>query len=364
MANDLTLPEYEFTSHLADVHVLVALRSYWVATMDLVAQASTLDSSHAPEVARNLKTSRTLADRIYRAGTLSAGFMTLVILVFIGLLLLIRAFPALKYQGLAFFTNTVWAPTADGGEFGIAAVLYWTVVIALISLCFAIPLSLGAALYVTEYAPLRIRKPLTALVDLLAAIPSLIYGMWGLFFLEPRVKGFSQWLSENLGFIPFFKAEIPQFTSSAFIAGLVVGLMVVPIITSVVREVFSQTPPGEKEGAVALGATKWAMIRTVVLPFGKGGIIGGAMLGLGRALGETIAVALIISPSFEISPRILQAGANSVAALIALRFGEAGGMSLSALMAAGLSLFVLTLSVNSAASVIVGRSRSGKGVEI
>lgn len=318
----------------------------------------------APDVPRTVQSSRTLADRIYRLGALGAGLITLVLLVVIGLLLLIRALPALKLAGFSFLTTFEWEPTASGGKFGLAAVVYWTVVIAVISLCFAVPLALGAALYVTEYAPIWLRKPLTALVDLLAAIPSLIYGMWGLLFLQPRILGFSEWLSENLSFIPFFKVDLPQFTSSAFISGMVVGFMIVPIITSVMREVFSQAPPSEKEGSLALGATKWAMIRTVVLPFGKGGIVGGSMLGLGRALGETIAVALIISPTFLIKPNILQAGANSVAALIALRFGEAGGMSLSALMALGLALFVLTLIVNSMASVVVSKSRSGKGVEI
>lgn len=330
---------------------------------DPVAKAATLESS-APDTPRVLAVSRTFGDRLYRGGALGAGFFVLVLLVLIGLLLLTRAIPAIRYAGLSFLTNTTWQPTSEGGEFGIAAIMYWTVVISAISLVFALPLALGTALYVTEYASYKIRKPLTALVDLLAAIPSLTYGMWGLFFLQPKITGLSEWLADNLGFIPFFKADTERLTSSAFIAGIVVGLMIVPIITSVVREVFSQAPPGEKEGAIALGATRWAMIRTVVLPFGKGGIIGGSMLGLGRALGETIAVALIISPIFSINPRILETGANSVAALIALRFGEAGEMSLSALMAAGLALFLLTLAVNTSASVIVSRSRSGQGVEI
>ncbi|MGQ0679652.1 MAG: phosphate ABC transporter permease subunit PstC [Actinomycetota bacterium] len=319
--------------------------------------------ARAPGAARSIRSSRTLADRVYRGGALAAGGFTLAILVFIGGLLLARAMPALREAGFSFLTTQVWEVSA-GGKFGIAAVLYWTVVIALIALVFAVPLAVGGALFVTEYASRKLRKPLIALVDLLAAIPSLIYGMWGLFFFQPRAKEFAAWLNANLGFVPIFKARGETFTSSAFIAGMVVGLMIVPIITSVVREVFSQTPPGEKEGAIALGATRWNMITTVVLPFGKGGIIGGSMLGMGRALGETIAVAVIISPLFLITPRILEAGTNSVAALIALRFGEAGGLSLSALMAAGLALFLVTLLVNTSASVIVSRSRSGAGVEI
>ena len=159
------------------------------------------------------------------------------------------------------------------------------------------------ALFINEYAPPGARRSLTSLIDLLAAVPSLIYGLWGLTFLQPHLLGVSKWLTTHLGFIPFFQTELDRTCkASAFIAGVVVALMIVPIITSVMREVFSQAPPGEKEAALAMGATRWGMIRTVVLPFGKGGIIGGAMLGLGRALGETIAVVLIISPSVHRHP--------------------------------------------------------------
>jgi len=328
------------------------------AGSDLTAQ------SNGAETPRAIRTSRTTADKIYRSGALVAGFLTLAILFFIGAFLLVRALPALEKAGWSFFTTLEWHPDTPGGRFGIAAVMYWTGIIALIALAIAIPISLATALFITQYAPGSIRKPLTSLVDLLAAVPSLIYGMWGFFFLQPRLIGLSKWVNAHFSFIPLFKTDRPLFGSSAFIAGVVVSLMVLPITTSVVREVFSKTPVFEKEGALALGATRWAMIRTVVLPFGRGGIIGGSMLGLGRALGETIAVAIIISPIFTISPKILQSGANSVASLIALRFGESKAFGLSALMAAGLALFIVTLLVNSAASVIVGRSRSGKGVEI
>src|SRR5262249_442576 len=209
-----------------------------------------------------------------------------------------------------------------------------------------------------------VERVIRAIVDLLAAIPRLIYGLWGRAYLQGKLIGVARFLSVNLGFIPFFKVPEHRYDSSNFIAGVVVSLMVLPIATSVMREVFSQTPPGEKEGALALGATRWGMIRSVVLPFGRGGIIGGSMVGLGRALGETIAVALIISPKFEITKDVLSAGGNSVASLIALRFGEAKEFGLSALMAAGLTLFAVTLIVNMLASIIVSRSRSGKGVEV
>ncbi len=321
-------------------------------------------ASPAPK-RREIVVVRTRGDRIFRRLATGAGGATLAILGLIGLFLLLQAWPALRSQGLAFFTRFEWAPPPKGTEFGIAAILYWTIVIALIALVIAVPVSIAAGLFVTEYAPRRLRRALTSLIDLLAAVPSLIYGMWGLLFLQQRMVGLSHWLNDHLGFIPIFKVNNEAFGSSALIAGTVVSLMILPICTAVIREVFSQAPPGEKEGALALGGTRWGMIRAVVLPFGRGGVIGGAMLGLGRALGETIAVALIISPSFLISPRIAERGANSVGALIANNFGEAGsGLGLNALMAAGLVLFFLTLGVNTVASVVVARSRSGQGVEI
>jgi phosphate transport system permease protein len=200
-------------------------------------------------------------------------------------------------------------------------------------------------------------------------VPSVVYGLWGLAFLQVHVVGLSRWISIWFGWIPVFHVDgadpanpLPDdalYTSSTFIAGLVVGLMIVPIMTSMMTESFSRAPVGEREGAYALGATRWGMIRSVVLPFGKGGIIGGTMLGLGRALGETIAIYLIISPIFQINFHILQNGSNSVAALIALRYAESNEFTMSALMAAGLALFVLTMIVNFTASAIIARSRSG-----
>jgi phosphate transport system permease protein len=293
---------------------------------------------------------------------MGAGFSTFVIMALIGTFLVLRAMPALQKVGLSFFTETEWQPQV--GKLGISAILYWTVVIAVVALLLAVPVSVATALFITEQAPLRIRRPLVALVDLLAAVPSLIFGLWGLFFLQPKMLGLAEWLTTHVGFIPIFDTDSAIFASSAFIIGVVLALMIVPIITSVVREVFSQTPPMEKQGALALGATRWGMIRTVVLPFGRGGIVGGSMLGLGRALGETIAVALIVSPIFLIRPSILETGANSIASHIALRFGEATDLELSGLMAGGLTLFAVTLAVNAVAQVVVSRSRSGKGVEI
>ena len=314
---------------------------------------------------RVIRPNRSPADLVFRRLATGVGIFTFVLLGLIGLFLVLRSAPALKETGFSFFTTTVFNPDGPLHKFGIAAVLYWTGVIAVIALIIAVPLSIAAALFITDYAPRRWRRLLTALIDLLAAIPSVIFGIWGLAFLAPQMVGPAKWISDNLGFIPFFTVNGASYSGSAFIAGLVLAFMVVPICTSVMREVFSQTPPGEKEAALALGSSRWGMITAVVLPFGRGGIIGGAMLGLGRALGETIAVALIISPTFTISAHVLQSGANSVAALIALRFGEASPeQGIPALMAAGLTLFIATLIVNFLASFIVARSRSGKGVEI
>jgi phosphate transport system permease protein len=314
---------------------------------------------------RKIPTSRGPADILFRRIGSGVGLFTFALLGLIGLFLLIRAVPAFQLMGPHFFTGTEWSPDNIPRTFGIAAVLYWTVVIAVIALVIAVPLSIAAALFITEYSSRRYRRTLIAFVDLLAAVPSVIYGIWGFVFLAPLLEGPSKWISDNLNFIPLFQIDRVSYTGSAFDAGLVLAFMVVPICTSVMREVFSQAPPGEKEAALALGSSRWGMIRTVVLPFGRGGIVGGAMLGLGRALGETIAVALIVSPSVIINPHILQAGANSIAALIALQFGDASQKyGIPALMAAGVTLFGVTLIVNFFASLIVARSRSGKGIEI
>jgi phosphate transport system permease protein len=322
-------------------------------------------SPHALDKPRAIVHARTRADRAYRFLATGAGLLTLGILALIGLFLALQALPAFRQMGFAFFWTQAWQPDGPKHQFGVAAVLYWTVVIATIALAIAVVVSIPCALYITEYAPRRLRRTLIGLVDLLAAIPSVIYGIWGLAFLEPHVVSVSAWLAKNLGFIPIFQSDRANYAGSAVIAGLVVSIMIMPICTSVMREVFSQTPPGEKEAALALGSSRWGMVRAVVLPFGRGGIIGGSMLGLGRALGETIAVSLIISPIFLINSHWVQSGANSIAAMIALLFGEATRQyGIPALMAAGLTLFAVTLLVNFLASLIVARSRSGRGVEI
>ncbi|MDQ6696642.1 MAG: phosphate ABC transporter permease subunit PstC [Actinomycetota bacterium] len=309
-----------------------------------------------------IRVQRPLGDRVYRAVVRTAGSATLILMALIGTFLLVQSLPALRSAHWSFLTQTEWNP--DASKFGIATLLLGTVLIAIEALLIAVPLAVGAALFVSEYAPPRLRRPITSVVDLLAAVPSLIYGLWGRFFLQPRLVKVSDWLSTHVAFVPIFKTKTTLLGGTTFIAGFVVAIMVLPLCTAIFREVFAQAPPGEKEGALALGGTRWGMIRTVVLPFGRGGIIGGSMLGLGRALGETIAVALIISPIYHDMVHILDRGGNSISALIALRFGESTPFGINALMAAGLVLFVVTLIVNAFASVIVSRSRSGQATEI
>lgn len=325
----------------------------------------------APPEPRQIAVSHGLGDRLFRRGASVAGFTVLAIMAAVGLFLAIQAAQALRVTGFSFLTTAEWQP--DRGQFGIAAVLTGTIAIALVAVTISVPIALGTALFISEVAPARVRSTLIALVDLMAAVPSVVYGLWGLFLLQGQIIGFSRWISTWLSWIPIFQVSGADsgnplgnesvYTASTFIAGVVVAMMVMPIQCSIMREVFSQVPTGEREGAYALGATRWGMIRTVALPFARGGIIGGTMLGLGRAMGETIAVYLIISPRFDINWNVLEAGGNSVASLIALRFNEASGFGLSALMAAGLALFALTLAINFTASAVVARSRSGASSE-
>ena len=296
---------------------------------------------------------------------MGAGISVLVLLLLVGAFLLIQSSDAISQTGiLRFLTRTEWRTDVQPPAIGVLGLLTGTVLVAVVAVLFAVPLSVFCALAITEYSTARRRKWLIGVVDLLAAVPSLLFGLWGFLYLSDKMIPISTWLSQNLGFIPFFHTEKnASLTGSIFIAGVVVALMVLPIITSVTREVFSQTPPGEKEAALALGGTRWGMIRSVVLPYGRGGIIGGSMLGLGRALGETAAVLLIISPAYVIKLRILEAGTQTVSALIAGNFGNATKSQLSALLTAGFVLFGITLVVNLVAAMIIRRSRSGAGID-
>ncbi len=278
--------------------------------------------------------------------------------------LFLRSQDAFDVTGWSFFTTEEWRTDVTPPEIGVLGLLTGTVTVAVIAVLIAIPLGVCAALFITEYAPPRFRSLLTSVVDLLAAVPSLLYGLWGFQVLQDEIVPLSDWLARHFSWFPPFRvSDDPQFANSMFIAGIVVSLMVLPIIAAISREVFSQTPPAEKEAALALGSTRWGMIRTVVLRYGRGGIIGGSMLGLGRALGETIAVSLLLPQVPEIATHVLENGGATISGFIALNAGI-DDLTTSGLMAAGLVLFGITLLTNMLASVVISRSRSGAGVEL
>lgn len=320
---------------------------------------------------RRIAVRRTRVDLAYRWTTRLAACAVLALLGAIGLYLLRRGYDAIHQAGWSFLTEDTWSPAH--GTFGVKGLLVGTVLVAAVALVVAVPIALTGALFITEYAPPRLRRTLTSLVDLMAAVPSIVYGLFGFFLLQPQLIPVSRWLAENLGFVPVFEVRKlegttryadGQFASSLFIAGVVVSCMVIPICCAVMREVFAQAPQGEKEGALALGATRWGVIRAVVLPFGRGGIVGGVMLGLGRALGETIAVAIVLSFDTGFTIRMLDGHGSTISTLIILKFGEANEFALSALMAAGLALFTMTLTVNLAAGWVISKSRSGAATDI
>ena len=315
--------------------------------------------ANVPE-AREITTEPRLSDRIFRGVVTSGGFISLVVLGLISLFLLYNGLDVFGSEGLSFITSFDWVPESieNGTEasYGIGAMLYGTLVISFIGLFFGFPLAFGTALFLSYYAPEWIKKPMVLVVDIMAAIPSIVFGVWGYFVLMPQAEEWARLINKYLGFIPTFSMPGDFFTRSPFIAGLVLAIMIIPIITAISREVFAQTPLDRIQAAYALGATRWSMIRAVVIPYGKGGVVGGAMLGLGRALGETVAVYTVLNLVFDIRPEILLSAGGSVASLIVNKFGEATGPELKALMAAGFVLFVVTLIVNFIANAIINRT--------
>jgi phosphate transport system permease protein len=297
-----------------------------------------------------------LGDRIFRKVTEAAGLLVLVTIAAIAVFLVAKAVPAFRAEGLRFFTEKEWFPDATPSKFGVAALAFGTVLASLLALVMVVPVAVGAALAVTELAPKRMGTWLGYLIDLLAAVPSVVYGLWGVYFLIPRMKGLELWLARYLDFIPLFSNPSHTFGKSVFAAAVVLAIMTLPIVAAISREVFRQVPQNNREAALALGATRWEMIRVAVLPPSKGGVVGGVMLGLGRALGETIAVALVLGASFKVSLHVLEPGGNTIAANIANKFGEAGTLGRPALIASGLVLFAITLAVNMAARTVVYRS--------
>ncbi len=303
------------------------------------------------------------AERVFTFLSSASAMVTLIIVGATLGFLIHDGWPAIRQTGLVnFLTSSSWV--ADAGIYGVGGLLIGTVLIAFIALSCAVPLSLGMALFINEYAPKRIRFVLVGAVDLLAALPSLIYGIWGLYALSGQASKIARWLSDHAGAIPLFRLTRPdaQLVSSGFIGGVVVAMMITPIITSVARDVMNQVPRELCEGALALGSTKWGMVRTVILPFGRGGIVGASLLGFGRALGETVAVAIIVSFSYKANSHVLERGAGSIASLIFTKFGEAKQGERGGLMAAGLALFVMTFAVSFVARKIVANSEKKAGI--
>ncbi|MGZ4677260.1 MAG: phosphate ABC transporter permease subunit PstC [Acidimicrobiia bacterium] len=313
------------------------------------------------ETPRSFGAARTRGDAIFRGATSGAGIFVFLLIGSIAAFLVINGWPAISSVGVGeFLTSTKWQPVGLKPQYGVAGLLYYTVLVSGLALVIAVPISLSTAIVINEYAPKRLRSFLTGLVDLLAAFPSIIFGLWGLFYVMPNLNGTATWISGHLGWFPLFQNDTGLATNSVFMAMWVLAIMIVPITTSVVREVLSQVPRDQCEAALGLGGTRWGMVRSVVLPFGRSGIIGGSMLGLGRALGETVAIALILSPKFDPQASIMKPGGSTVASTIFNEFNEAELSHRQALMAIGLALFLLTLLVNSLARLIVSRSKSAR----
>ncbi len=306
--------------------------------------------------ASGMRSTSRRGDALFRLGTRGTSLLVLAVFSAIVVFLVAKAVPALGQAGWSFFTETQWLPDSTPPVFGIAALAWGTLLSSLIALVLAVPVALGAALFTTEVAPPRLSRWIGYLVDLLAAVPSVVYGLWGVIFLVPRMVGFERAISDHLGFIPLFSNPNGTFGRSVFAASVVLAIMVLPIIAAVSREVVRQVPTSSKEAAIALGATRWEVIRMAVLPPSRNGLIGAIMLGLGRAIGETIAVALVLATTYNVSIHIFQPGGNTIAANIATQFGEAGSNGRNALIASGLVLFVISLVVNLAARLVVKRS--------
>lgn len=307
------------------------------------------------EKTRSRGAPRQLGDRLFAGVSTGSGVLILIVLAGVAAFLLTEAWPALT------------APAEDipGGE-GVAVyvwpLLFGTLLSSVLALLIAAPLAVAIALFVTRYAHPRVAAPLGYVIDLLAAVPSIIYGLWGVSQLAPLTVEPTGWLAENLGFIPFFAGPASSTGRTMLTVSLVLAIMILPITTAVIREAFLQTPRLHEEASLALGATRFEMIRMAVLPFGKSAIIGGSMLGLGRALGETMAVAMVLSPSGGVTLNLISNGnPSTIAANIALQFPESTGLKVNNLIATGLVLFAVTLAVNMAARAVINRRREFSG---
>ena len=306
------------------------------------------------------------ADRMFRWVTLACGLLVLLILGLITASTTRQSLAVFRAEGARFVTRNDWVPSS--GHFGALAFIFGTLVVSSIAVVFAVPVSVGIALFLTEIAPRWLRRATTFVVDLLAAVPSVVFGLWGLQVLAPPISRFYASVAHAVSGVPGLRSVLNDGNGSggsgrAFMtAGIILALMITPIITAITREVFDTTPHAQREAAYALGATRWEMIRGTVFPHSKAGFSGAVLLGLGRAMGETIAVALVIGSSAKITGHLFASG-DAMPSVIANQFGEASGTGRSALIAMGLVLFLMTIVINFAARAIVGeKSGAGQGV--
>lgn len=295
-------------------------------------------------------------DGAFRWLATGAGIFLLVVMAAIAAFLLAKAMPAIRADHGNFLTSNTWNPDDHPAVFGIGALAAGTLISSVLGLIIAVPVAVGVALFIAHYAPRRLAQLLGYVVDLLAAVPSVVYGLWGLVWLVPNMVDLQKWLHTYLGFIPLFASQ-GFYGKSLLVAGVVLAVMILPIVAAIGREVFLQVPREHVEAAFALGATKWEMVRMAVLPYGRPGIVSATVLGFGRALGETIAVALVLPANYSPTWHILDIKGNSIAANIANVYGDAGEVGRGALIASGLVLFGMTLVVNLAARAIVLRGR-------
>lgn len=288
---------------------------------------------------------KSTGDNIFRSISVGSGILILIALAAVSGFLLIQALPA-------FLGNP---PAAEGDVLGyLSPLVFGTLYSALIALIFAVPLSIGIGLFISHYAPRKLAQGLGYIVDLLAAVPSVVYGLWGIMVLAPTLQPIYSWLVDNAGWFPLFSGPVSGTGRTLLTVSIVLAIMILPIMSAIAREIFLQTPRLHQEAALALGATKWEMIRLAVFPYAKSGLVSAAMLGLGRALGETMAVALVLSPASVISFNLLTStNSTTIAANIALNFPEASGLNVNLLVASGLVLFVITMVVNMVARKIV-----------
>ena len=324
--------------------------------MTTITGHSEMDAQPSGDLAGS--SSRRRGDRIFSGLSIGSGALVVVLIAAIAVFLLGQAVPSLLDNRASFLTSRVWNVQAGALEFGIADLLWVTVMSSIIAMALAVPVAIGVALFLTQYAPKRLARPFAAAVDLLAAVPSIVYGLWGAYIVITYLSSVQNGISGVLGWIPIFSTN-RIITNSIFAGGVVLAIMILPIVTAISREVFDQTPLAHKEAALALGATKWEMIRTAVLPFGRPGVISASMLGLGRALGETIAVLLIIREVRGDWTWSIFSGGNTFASRIARDAGEFDSPEKTgAYIAAGLVLFVLTFAVNAAARVVIERRKA------